>query len=119
MRQRLSTALLSSIQHISTLAVVAIYVTLVFSIASAWSYLSAEANAFVSDAQRIDREELADTVRFQMLASEETKHKKDDESSGKKNVGVTPDESALPEGGLACGAMPIETCEELRMLLPQ
>jgi hypothetical protein len=113
MRPRLNTALSFWKQDITALALVAIYVTLAFLIASAWSYLSDEANAYVSDAQRIDRQELADTVRFQLPAAINTKN------STAEIAGVKSNEGAPFEGKWACSTDGAAISQELKTILSQ
>jgi hypothetical protein len=86
-------------QDIAGLAFVAIYVAMTFVLVLAWGYLSETADAFVSDAKRINSEALADTARFQ----------------------PSPVRHARVSGGASstCGSDMAVGCEQLKAILPQ
>ena len=52
-------------QNLAALVLVAIYIGLTLLVVLAWNYLSGKADAFVSDAKRINNEELAHFAPFE------------------------------------------------------
>ena len=52
-------------RDIAASVLVVIYIGLIFLLVLAWNYLSDKADAFVSEAKEINRQELVDIIRFQ------------------------------------------------------
>ena len=93
-------------QDIAAVVLVVIYVALAFLLIMTWNYLSEEANAFVSEAKQINREELADIFRSQAPAAKEV---------GDADHGQELD----PMGSLACGMAMAAPCVGMKTILPQ
>ncbi len=100
-------------QDIAALAVVAIYVAMALLLVLAWGYLTEKADAFISDAKRINRDELADMVRFQLPPAKHVRN------SAADIFGADPSDVMGLRGNPACGKPLAARCKPTQTILPQ
>jgi hypothetical protein len=100
-------------QDVGALVAVAIYIALAFLVFQTWTFLSENADAFVSDVQRINGPELARPTDWRAPIANEAQSLDDETIKRDSDQNI----DSLPP--IACGMAIASDCEEMKMMLPE